>query len=291
MITLELPGVSRITSQEEAEFKKRKRFAIILSTLLHILAITAIIVAPTILNKFGSKKPTKVTILEPIGDLSNYKIIFPTITSAKKVGGGGGGGNRSKTPASKGKLPKFSLKEQLAPPAAVIPNKNPKLPAEPTVTVPPQAEIKTPTSPDYGDPQVNNTTPSSGQGTGGGIGTGTGGGVGPGQGPGVGPGEGGGFGGGAYAVGGEVLAPVCIFCPEPQYTEEARKAKFSGVLTLLIVVDETGRVRDAEVQKPIGMGLDEQTLETIKKWRFKPAEMNGKPVPVKFVVEINFRLY
>ena len=63
---------------------------------------------------------------------------------------------------------------------------------------------------------------------GGGMGSGRGGGVGPGSGPGFGPGSGGGMGGGAYRIGGGVSPPSIIYKVEPEYSEEARKAKFQG---------------------------------------------------------------
>jgi TonB family protein len=87
-----------------------------------------------------------------------------------------------------------------------------------------------------------------------------------------------------------VSAPVAVYQPEPPYTEEARKAKFSGAVLLSVVVDAQGNTRDIQVVKPLGMGLDEKAVETIRTWRFRPGRRNNVPVPVSMLVEITFRL-
>ena len=142
----------------------------------------------------------------------------------------------------------------------------------------------------YGDPLSKLNMLSNGIGSGGGIGNGKGGGVGPGNGAGFGPGSGGGFGGGAYRIGGGVSAPVPIFQPEPEYSEEARKAKWQGAVMLSLVVDESGKAVNIKVTKSLGLGLDQKAIEAVEKWRFKPGMKDGKPVPVMASVEVNFRL-
>jgi len=143
----------------------------------------------------------------------------------------------------------------------------------------------------FGDPKGVPGPPSNGPGTGGGIGTGTGTGVGSGKGGGLGEGEGGGTGGGVFSVGGNVSAPVPIYKPEPPYSEEARKAKYQGTVVLWIVVDAQGGVTDAKVVKPLGLGLDERAVETVRTWKFTPAKRAGTPVPVRVMVEVTFRLF
>src|SRR5258708_26169869 len=99
--------------------------------------------------------------------------------------------------------------------------------------------------------------PSNGPGTGGGTGSGHGPGMGPGNGPGMGPGSGGGYPGLVYNTGGGVTAPTVRYKIEPEYSEDARKAKYSGVVVLQIEVDAAGRARNVRVAKGIGLGLDE----------------------------------
>jgi TonB family protein len=128
-----------------------------------------------------------------------------------------------------------------------------------------------------------------GAGAGGGIGNGYGGGIGNGKGNGVGDGSGGGTGGG-MRIGNGVSPPKPIFTPEPEYSEEARKAKFQGTVLLAIVVDETGKATQIKVSRPLGLGLDEKAIEAVKKWKFEPGKYNGKAVAVQATVEVSFRL-
>jgi periplasmic protein TonB len=232
------------------------------------------------------KDEIKQQVTGIVTDVSAY---LPLPASKTRAGGGGGGGDRDKLQAPKGALPKLS-KEQIAPPAIVIRNDNPKLAVAPSVVVPPN--IKLPTVGDLGDPLSKIMgPPSNGTGSGAGIGSGSGGGVGSGTGPGVGPGHGGGYGGGAYRVGGGVSAPKVVYDPDPEYSEEARKAKYQGTVVLWLVVSPDGKPQQIRVQRSLGMGLDEKAIEAVRQWRFEPAKKDGQPVPVMINVEVNFRLY
>ena len=260
-----------------------------LSALSHVLAISLVVGGGMFVKGGDEEVEIAVVELTPIEDVGDYKLTLPP--STKKAGGGGGGGERNPLPASKGRLPKFSLRAPLTPPAAVIRNPNPKLTAEPTVVIPPDIKIDSPKMPEHGDPLSSSRIPSGGPGSGSGIGTGSGGGVGEGFGPGVGPGWGGGTGGQAFRIGGSVSAPSCIHCPDPEYSEEARKARHQGVVVLWAVVDEDGRAQQIRVQKSLGLGLDEAALRAVQNWRFRPAQRFGKPVPVYMAIEVNFHLY
>ena len=213
------------------------------------------------------------------------------IAPAKKqtMQGGGGGGDRSPLPASKGRLPKAALR-QFTPPSAVLNNPNPKLAMEPTILAPPDVQLPNVNMTQYGDPLGKLGPPSNGPGSGGGIGSGKGGGVGSGTGGGVGPGEGGGIGGGPFRVGGGVTAPVVLHKVEPEYSEEARKAKYQGTVLLYIEVDASGRATNIRVQRSLGLGLDEKAIEAVKQWKFKPGYKDGRPVTVAATIEVNFRL-
>ena len=215
-------------------------------------------------------------------DLSAFK----PKPAPKKPQGGGGGGAKEILDASKGKLPKIAPK-QFTPPR-VDPPPDPKLPMTPTIVA--DQPIPNIQANNYGDPLSKLGIASNGIGSGGGIGSGKGGGVGPGNGAGFGPGSGGGFGGGAYRIGGGVSAPVPIYQPEPEYSEEARKAKWQGTVLLSLVVDETGKAVGIKVTKSLGLGLDQKAIEAVEKWKFKPGMKDGKPVPVMASVEVNFRL-
>lgn len=211
--------------------------------------------------------------------LPNWK---PKLPAAQKSTGGGGGGQKTAEPATRGAAPQFAPKQFIPPAQAIL---QPKLPAVPTIT----AQAPQIAADVYGDPLSKILGNSGGPGSNG-LGTGTGGGIGSGKGNGYGPGSGGGAGGGVYQIGGEVSQPVPIYKIEPEYSEEARKAKYSGTVLLSVVIDANGNTRDIRITRPLGLGLDEKAIEAVSKWRFRPAMKGGKPVAVQAQIEVNFRL-
>src|ERR1017187_799753 len=237
----------------------------------------------------GTNKAVQKAVKEQIDliapDLSPYK----PMVKKDNMGGGGGGGDRSATPPSKGKLPRLADK-QFVPPMAVVHNPDPKLVMEPTLIIQPDANIPKVNMDVLGDPLAKSGIASNGPGSGGGIGYGPGGGVGSGSGPGYGPGHGGNMGGGAYRIGGGVSPPSVLLKVEPEYSEEARKAKFQGTVILFVVVDEKGNPRELKVIRPLGLGLDQKAIEAVEKWKFRPGMKDGKPVAVQATIEVNFRL-
>jgi len=269
-------------------FYNYKRDGALASTGVHVVLI-ALLIGGTM---FARRAVTSAKNQGPVMPLLSDADIPPLPPSKTIAGGGGGGGDRDKLAATKGRLPKLAM-EQFTPPVVVARNDAPKLPMEPTVVVPPQMKLAMPNMPNLGDPMaaIPNGPLSNGTGSGGGIGSGSGGGVGSGEGPGVGPGRGGGIGGGVFHVGGGVSAPRPIFSPDPEYSEEARKAKYQGTVVLGLVVGPDGRPRDMKVLRSLGLGLDEKALEAVKNWRFDPAVKDGKPVSVYISVEVDFRLY
>ncbi|HLH07221.1 MAG TPA: energy transducer TonB [Terriglobales bacterium] len=270
------------------DYKKRGAVS---SAFLH-LAVIGGIIGLTIAGRHvvqQVKQQETVHLIAP--DPSTY---MPLSTKKNDtISGGGGGGDRDKIVAPKGKLPKLSM-QQITPPAMVIRNDHPKLAVEPTVVVPPQVKMNMAANiPNFGDPKtaVPAGPPSNGTGAGGGIGSGAGGGIGSGTGPGLGPGMGGGTGGGVFRVGGGVSAPKALYTPDPEYSEEARKAKYQGTVVLWLIVDANGRPRDVKVARTLGMGLDQKAIEAVRNWKFEPAMKDGRPVAVQINVEVNFRLY
>ncbi|HKN20309.1 MAG TPA: energy transducer TonB [Terracidiphilus sp.] len=220
-------------------------------------------------------------------DISDYN----APKSDTKAGGGGGGGDRSPVDANKGKLP-VKAPDPVTPPTPVT-IEHPKLPEPPAINV--QKDIQLP---DNNMPLIglhnspNVTMASAGQGNGAGMGTGSGGGLGSGYGNGYGPGYGGNTGGGVYQVGGRISAPVPIFQPEAEFSDEARRAKYQGVCIIALIVDAQGNPQNVHVIRTLGMGLDEKAMEAVRKYKFKPALKDGKtPVPTMITVEVDFHLY
>jgi len=91
-------------------------------------------------------------------------------------------------------------------------------------------------------------------------------------------------------VGSGVLPPQGIYQPQPRYTEEARLARIQGVVILEAVIDEEGNVVQVKVLKGLPMGLSESAVETASQWKYKPATLDGKPVPVYFNLTVRFSL-
>jgi periplasmic protein TonB len=269
-------------------FYDHKKDGVLGSTAVHIL-IAGIIVAGTVTWTHPKTHPPlkpPVALVFP-GDI-------PALQPGKTLsGGGGGGGDHDVLKASVGRLPTRSL-EQITPPAVVLRAEQPKLAVESTIVIPPEVTLVAFNHfPDLGDPMSHAQMPSNGQGQRGGMGDhGSDGGIGPGTGPGYGPGGGGGTGGDSYHRGQGASDPSVLSQVDPEFSEEARKAKFQGLCVLTIIVEADGTPSNIRVRGGLGMGLDEKAIEAVKKWRFRPSMKNGHPVrygPVE--VDVDFHLY
>jgi TonB family protein len=78
--------------------------------------------------------------------------------------------------------------------------------------------------------------------------------------------------------------------PQPEYPEEARKAKKQGTVVLSVVIGSDGTVGDVSVTRSLGSGFDEKAVEAVKKWEFEPASKDGRPVAVRVDIQLDFRL-
>ncbi len=93
-----------------------------------------------------------------------------------------------------------------------------------------------------------------------------------------------------YQAGGPVLEPVPVQRPAPAFTPEARARKVEGTVLLGIVIGKDGAVRNVRVLRGLGYGLDESAVETVtRRWLFKPATLNGRPVAAQALIEVTFR--
>ncbi len=88
----------------------------------------------------------------------------------------------------------------------------------------------------------------------------------------------------------ENSSPALLWKVEPDYTEEARRAKRQGTVQIHLVVDAAGHATRLLIIHPLGFGMDEQAMEAVTKWRFKPAIKDGKPVSRSATIQVNFRL-
>ena len=249
-----------------------------LSLAFHVLVIVLIILPllPEFMSPPMQANAMTVTPLDVSPYLAKLKM------GNKKAGGGGG--RIGTAPATRGRLPKFSM-EQLTPPE-VKPPEHAKLQVEPTVIAPPNIHMPTPNLPNNGDPLSNLVNDSMGNGSGTGIGNGNGAGVGAGNQYGI---------GGGYPNAGEngYGTPICLYCPNPKYSDAGFKLKIQGVVVLDVVIGTDGRAHNIHVSKGLGYGLDEEAITAVRDiYRFKPSTgPDGQPAAVHMLFEIEFRLY
>jgi TonB family protein len=88
-----------------------------------------------------------------------------------------------------------------------------------------------------------------------------------------------------------VTPPRVLNSIDPSSNEYAQKYGIAGMELLRTVVDATGIPRQMAIQRPIGFGLDEKAVEAIKNSHFRPATVNGQPVPVVVDLVVTFRIY
>lgn len=87
-----------------------------------------------------------------------------------------------------------------------------------------------------------------------------------------------------------IQAPKGIYTPQPEYSDKARRKKINGIVLLSFVVAKDGTVRDPVVTKSLESSLDQQSLDTVKKWKFEPATKDGQPVAVRVQAEMSFHI-
>jgi len=210
---------------------------------------------------------------------------FPFFAPHTATNGGNGAGSNDPVAPIEGRTPPYSA-TPLAPPMAPL-IQQPKLPAESAI------DIRLPDDNSMPNIGVHNSTnvtlASNGPGIHGGMGTGKNGGDGPGSGDrGWGPGSGDEI---YYPNQRGVIAPRPIFMPEAEFSDEARRQKYQGLCVVALLVDAHGNPQNVHVIRTLGMGLDEQALKAVRRYRFKPGTKDGKPVPVMISVAVDFHLY
>lgn len=89
----------------------------------------------------------------------------------------------------------------------------------------------------------------------------------------------------------ELTMPRCLHCPDPIYNGLARRKRVQGTCVMEVLISEGGEAKQIRPVKLLGYGLDERAFDVIKKWRFKPATIDGTPVATIVPIEVTFRLY
>jgi protein TonB len=103
-----------------------------------------------------------------------------------------------------------------------------------------------------------------------------------------GPGSAGGAAVGPVYVNGDMVRPLLLVKVEPSYPLAARRAGLSGRVTVSAVIGLEGGVESAEVLASSNPLFDQAALDAVRKWRYRPATMNGRPVRVFFTVVVDF---
>jgi protein TonB len=197
--------------------------------------------------------------------------------------GTGSGTGHDLLPATQGSLPPRSSIQLLKP--TLPQSQNPELPIPPTILDASAQRVLAPVE-NIGLPWMPDQNNSSGRGKGNTIGDGPGDSIGSSPGDQAGDGRRQGF----YQPG--VTLPRCAYCPDPQYTDEAREAKLQGAVTMQVLVGADGRASQIRLVGGIGLGLDERAVQAIRGWKFIPArDAARRAVPAWVTVEVVFRLF
>jgi protein TonB len=197
--------------------------------------------------------------------------------------GRGAGGNQNPIPATRGDLTPLSSIQLVKP--SLPPKRETELPVPPTILDLKAPPILRPTE-HIGLPWMKDYTDSHG----------------PGKGHTIGNSDGDAMGDSTNGPGGrgESLLPYqpgttqasCAYCPDPQYTDEAREAKLQGTVTLQVLVGADGRASQIRLVRGIGLGLDDRAVQSVRGWKFIPArDAAHHAVPSWVTIEAIFRLF
>lgn len=94
-----------------------------------------------------------------------------------------------------------------------------------------------------------------------------------------------------FKIGGSVQRPEAVFTPAPEFPDRANYENSQGIVILNVVVDRSGKVQNIRLVRPAGMGMEEEAVATVSKWRFKPAQREGEPVAVEMNIEVAFNKF
>lgn len=253
-----------------------------LSVLTHtaIIASLALIAVHPLTDTY-SPVSTRTNVLEHLTFPSR---LFLASTKTAPSPGSGSGGGRVPIPTTTGDLLSPSSIQLVRP---SLPSKqDEQMPVPPTILDPTAAPVLTSVS-KIGLPWMKDDTGSPGPGDSNTIGNSNG------HTMGDGPVDGhGGEGSSTTKYREGVTMPRCAYCPDPQYTDEAREAKLQGRVTLQVLVGADGRAAQIRIVQGIGLGLDERAVQAIRGWKFVPAHDAGHhTVPAWVTVETIFRLF
>jgi len=253
-----------------------------LSLLTHATLIAALAILAT--HPLGGKPDPFSPHTPLIRSFPAPKDLLNVLRSSYPSDGRGAGGNQNPIPATRGNLVPLSSIQLVRP--SLPPMQETELPVPPTILDPKALPILRPTE-HIGLPWMKDYTDSPGPGKGGTIGNGDGTTMGDSfkDGPG-----GDGESSQRYQPG--TTQASCAYCPDPQYTDEAREAKLQGTVTLQVLVGADGRASQIRLVRGIGLGLDDRAVQSVRGWKFIPArDATHRAVPSWVTIEAIFRLF
>ena len=98
-----------------------------------------------------------------------------------------------------------------------------------------------------------------------------------------------------YKIGGDVSAPVLTYSVDAKFPQnagkETRKAGWHGISVISLIVNSKGMPENLNVERSLSADFDEQAMDAVRQYRFKPAMKEGNPVAVSIKIEVNFQRY
>ena len=252
-----------------------RKQSVLYSFCIHLALVTMLLLMAAVSNYSTKAYETFTTLAIP----KFQPLTAPKFRTAAAPGSEGGG-HRYPLPPERGEIPKVA--KAFIPPTP-RPQETPQIALPSGLEDMPQIATDLP----IGVRDGILGTRSGGPGDGHGLGPGKGDRVGPGTGQGPSGNPGPGSGGTRPRLS---ALPQLLWKIEPEYSEEARKARFQGSVMLALEVDSEGHPRNIRVVRSLGLGLDERAVEAVSQWRFKPGALNGRPVNAPVSVEVSFRL-
>ena len=250
------------------------------------LTHAAIIVALALVaaHPFRPENPPENGVMKVLTGPTIPPRLFARSTGRAPDPGSGSGGDRVPIPTTAGDFAPLASIQIVRP---SLPSKQEEhMPVPPTIFDPAAAPVLTPIS-KIGLPWMKDDTNSPGPGDSNTIGSSDGNTMGDGRRDGP-----GGLGESESKYRNGVTLPKCAYCPDPQYTEEAREAKLQGRVILRVLVGADGRASQIRIVQGIGLGLDERAAQAIRGWKFVPAHDDARrAVPAWVTVEALFRLF
>lgn len=234
-----------------------------ISLLLHVVVLALLL----LLTSQSFRTP------EPIRPIQAIPLALPPLV-IHVVETRGGGSNTSPAPARRGVPPPRAHRTFIPP----VLHSDPKMPVMPAIDFDvPVLDVDTAK---IGDPFSKLAGVGLGNLRGPGIGSHPGG---PGVGDGPRP-------NGSGRLGMPIKPAELIHQVDPEFSEEARKAKFQGVVVMMIEVGTDGRAHNPQIVEDPGLGLSQKAIEAVEQWRFRPAQRGGAAVVSTARVEVHFHL-